>query len=366
MTWYNYLIHLFTSLCFFSFAYKSLGSTNPIKSSYKEMTETPKILQGELLENKNSLHSKGLKNPYSLNIISEGKILKNQISKNQKEIYPYIPYTEFGFLYSKTKNLEFFVNIAATSDKNEWEMGLSEINLSYKFKNFPLNVTAGLFPLPLGYMDQNSNVFAQDLSLYGSLVQNPEDIGLLSEIYLWEEKLTLQLSVFGGFSSKDFENVYKYPKSNPFVVSLKSHGSFWDVFISWFEKNKTFFDPLEALGMGFQFDHFYKKLKGSLRFEFWQILEENQTSLEYYISPSISLYKFRLGMVFGNTNRFFPQFRNAQAQSSIYENVFQLAYEIHPHITLIGERFVSQQRGGPMINDLWAARIKVDLDWSNF
>ena len=316
------------------------------------------ISEGELNKEDQTKHS------IAFHLDSEGQLSKNKISKNQKELYPHVPYTEFGFAYSKNDHLNFFVNLTTEFDKNEWKMGVGEFSLSYDFEDVPLSVKAGWFSLPLGYMDQNSKVFSQDLSLYEVLIQNQKDMGFVTNVHIWKEFLILQGSVFGGWSYRESDNSYKAPDSIPFIVSVKSRGLFWDAFISWFEKDPAFLDPLQALGVGVELKTSYKKLTVSVQSEWWQIMEKKQATFAYYVFPKLSVHKFQAGMVFGDINRFSPTFKTAQVKSSIYEKVLQLSFQIHPNILLIGERFISKQRKGLLANDSWAARVKVHFDWS--
>ncbi len=304
------------------------------------------------------------KHSISIHLESEGQLSKNKISKNQKEFYPHVPYTEIGFRYSKNDRLNFFINLEAESYRNEWQIGLDEFNLSYVFNTLPMSVQAGWLILPLGYMDKNANIFSQDLSLYGALTHSQEDIGFVADVYIWKEFLNLQAGIFGGWTDRKSDDFYKAPDSVPFIVSLKSRGFFWDAFISWYEVDLAFFDPLQALGAGVELKTDYKKLTISVQSELWHVTKKKQTTFSYYLFPKVSIHTFHVGMVFGDVNRFFPDFKTGQVKSSTYERVFQLGYQVHPNVLLVGERFIGKQRRGVLATDSWAVRVKVHFDWS--
>ena len=374
------LVLFFTFLCLSSVAYQySLGSKglsvsaleadSPSKAGQtfwtpayagitSEFSNQLSISKGELNKEDQTKHS------ITIYLDSEGRLSRNKISKNQREFYPHFPYTEFGFGYSKNDNLNFFVNLTTEFNQNEWQMGVGEFSLSYDFEDVPLSVKAGWFPLPLGYMDQNSNVFSQDLSLHGALTQSQEDMSFVTDVHIWKEFLILQGSVFGGWSYRESDNSYKAPDSIPFIVNLKSRGFFWDAFISWFKTDLAFFEPLQALGAGIELKTEYEKLTVSIQSELWQVMEEGQTTFAYYVFPKLSIHKFQAGVVFGDINNFFPDYKTAKIKSSVYDRVFQLAYQVHPNVEFIGERFISKQRKGLLVNDSWAARVKVHFDWS--
>ena len=304
------------------------------------------------------------KHSISFHLESEGRLSKDLISRNQKEFYPHAPYTELGFRYSKNDNLNFFVNLEAESYRNEWQISLDEFNFSYSFETVPLSVKAGWLILPLGYMDQNSNIFSYDLSLYGVLTRSQEDIGIVVDAYIWKEFLSLHMGVFGGWFYRESDDFYRAPDSIPFMVSLRSHGFFWDAFISWYETDPAFFELLQAVGTGIELEAGYKELTVSVQSELWHVVEKGQSAFAYYVFPKLSIYKFQAGMVFGDINKFFPDFKTSQVKSSIYEKIFQLSYQIHPNVVIVGERFISKQRQGLLVNDSWAARVKVHFDWS--
>ena len=260
--------------------------------------------------------------------------------------------------------MNFFINLEAESYENEWEISLDEFYLSYAFETVPISIKSGWLILPLGYMDQNNNVFSRDLSLYGALTHSQEDIGLVADVYIWQEFLSLQAGVFGGWTDRPSDDFYKAPDSIPFMISLKSHGFFWDTFISWYESDPAFLDRLQALGGGVELKASYKKFTLSVQSELWQIMEKKQTTFAYYVFPQLSVYQFQAGMLFGDINRFFPDFKTSQVKSSAYEKIFQMAYQVHPNILLMGERFISKQRRGVLANDSWAVRVKVHFEWS--
>ena len=300
----------------------------------------------------------------SVHLESEGRLSKNQISKNQSEPHPYIPYTELGFRYFKDDKLNFFANLGLESYKKEWQVGLGELSLSYSLGTIPFSVKAGWFPLPLGYMDENDHIFSQALSVYDSLSRNREDMGLILDLAIWKEFFSLRAGRFGGWFYREWDDFYKAPELAPFLIAVHSHGFFWDAFFSWFKKDLAFSAPLQSWGAGVQLKTSHKKWAGSIQSEFWWIEEEGQSTLAYYVFPSLTLYKLQMGVMFGNINRFFPDFKTNRVQSSVYEKVFQVSYHLHPNVLVIGERFISAQRKGISVKDLWTVRVKILFDWS--
>ena len=295
---------------------------------------------------------------------SEGRLLKNQISKNQKSFYPSVPYIELGVQISKNKKLIFFTNVEVEFYNKEWQISFDELGASYSFESVPLFVKAGWFPLPLGYMEENINIFSRDLSIYRSLTRNQEDIGFMADLYIWEEALYLQVSRFGGWFYREWDDFYKAPESAPFIASLKSQGDFWSAFISWFENDPAFFNPLQALGAGMEFKMSYKKLDVSVQSEVWHTMEKGQSTFSYYIFPKLAIDMFQVGMIWGDISKFAPNFKRSQVESSFYEKIFQVSCKVHPNVMIMGERFITRQKEGPLLNDLWAVRLKLQFDWS--
>ncbi len=304
------------------------------------------------------------KHSINVHLESEGRLLKNKISKNQKSFYPSVPYTELGVQYSKNDRLVFFTNVEVESYNNEWQISFDELGASYSFESIPLFVKAGWFPLPLGYMEENINIFSQDLSIYQSLTRNQEDIGFVADLYIWKEILYLQVSRFGGWFYREWDDFYKAPESAPFITSLKSQGDLWSAFVSWFENDPAFFNPLQALGAGVELRVSHKKLGASVQSEFWYIMQKGQSILSYYVFPKLNIDIFQVGMVWGDISKFAPSFKKSQVESSFYEKIFQVSCKVHPNVMIMGERFITRQKNGPLPNDLWAFRLKLQFDWS--
>ena len=92
--------------------------------------------------------------------------------------------------------------------------------------------------------------------------------------------------------------------------------------------------------------------------------ERNQTTLAWYIFPQVELFdSWRAGLVLGDINRFSPSMKNIQAKSSLSERVFQISWRIHPSLTLMAERFLTGQRKGPFLNNLWAVRAQTQFEF---
>ena len=316
------------------------------------------------LSGKDSHQDDNQKHSINIHLESEGRLLKNRISKNQKSFYPSLPYTELGFWYSKNENLIFFTNVEVESYNKEWQIGFDTLGASYSFESIPLFVKAGWFPLPLGYMEENINIFSQDLSIYQPLTRNQEDIGFVAHLYIWKEFLYLQVSHFGGWLYREWDDFYKAPESAPFIASLKSQHDFWSAFISWFENDPAFFNPLQALGAGVEFKMSYKKLDVSVQSEFWYTMQKGQNTFSYYVFPKVGIDIFQVGMAWGDISKFAPSFKKPQVESSFYERVFQVSCEVHPNVVIMGERFITRQKEGPLLNNLWSARLKLQFHWS--
>ena len=302
----------------------------------------------------------------SVRMEGEGRLSKNKISKARDPIfYPWLTYAELGVRYINNGNLNFFLNFEIESRNNEWLISLDELNLSYTFNKIPFSIKGGWMTLPLGYMDENTNVFSRRLSIYDTLVREEEDVGLTFDLRTYKSFLTLRMGVFGGWRYRESEDLFKAPEAIPIIVSLNSEGKFWSSFASWFKSDLAFWQPVRAYGAGFGLNGSYKNLSAFLQSEFWWVTQKGQTSVAYYVFPRIAVDKLQIGMVWGNINRFSPDFKTARVQSSTYEKVFQLSYQVHPTAVIIGEYLISAQKKGPLLNDLWSFRVKIDFDSSN-
>ena len=301
------------------------------------------------------------KSPTSFQLNNEIRLSKNLTSRNQKDFYGDIPYTEISLYYSRLP-MDFLMEVELAS-QGQWEILVSEISLSYTFKKWPIKVQTGWLPLPLGYWIENTDVFLRDLSLHHSLAKNREDAGLTMQMDLWKKYLYLQMSYFGGYVKREWDNFHRVPDFAPLIVSLKTQVSFGKGFASYVKKDLALFDPLQAFGGGLALTHSLKSFNFFVQGEVWWIDEKNQTTLSYYLFPQIKFKKWKAGAVLGDINRFSPHFKRPEAKTSLYERVFQVSWKIHPHIILIAERFLTKQRKGPFLNNLWAVRLQTQFDF---
>ena len=302
-------------------------------------------------------------NSFSIELETEGSFLKNLLSKNQKGFYPHIPYMELSFEYSFSPDLSFFTQLEFVSQQNLWGVAVEQVGLSYHSKNLPFNLKGGLLPLPLGYAYENLKAFSHPLYLYKLFISHLMDTGVILEVPIFKEFLTLKLSRFKGYLKRPSDNYYKTPEFAPLTLGAESLGPFWKGFATWLKQDLAFLESLNALGGGFQLFHIYQDLKGSLQGEFWEVRQPNQTSLAYYLFPKLNFRDWGLGVVYGRTSHFSPNFKNPSVKTSIYEWILQASYELYPCISLIGERFLTKQQKGPLQNNLWAVRLKITKEF---
>ena len=362
-----YLIAFPLMFIFILLPIKSFSIASPVLNK-DVLTKTKNTLKTSISTKENIKaqgEQKKTKPFFAIQLKGEGRLSKDQISKNLPEFYPSIPWTELEFYYSKNKNMDFLINFEVESRHKEWSIGLDEFSFSYAFEHIPFSVQVGWLPAPLGYRDKNTHVFSKELSLYNSITLNHEDIAwsVRTQI-LPSSALFFQVDYLSGWSYREWDNSYNQPDSTPFIVSLKSQGFFWDLFISWFEEDLAFFDPVQAIGAGINLNTSYKKLTVVFQSEFWWITKDQQTSFAYYVFPHIAIGPLKVGMIFESINHFSPNYEKAQARSSIYERAFQVSWQIHPNMVIIGERFISTQKKGPLLHDLWALRVQGHFGWS--
>ena len=326
---------------------KRAGLTEPEKQISINMPATPPLL--------------------SVFIKSEGLLSKNKTDKNNKtSFHPSMPYTEIELNYHKTKNTSFLMEFSAEQRKHKWTVGFEEIKLSHSFISIPLQLDLGYLTLPMGYREKNKYLFSQEFSFYSVLEKKREDIALTADFKIKKDFLSVQTVVFGGWSYRALDKMYKPPDSLPFTISLKSKGPFWSAFATYFQKDPAFLDPLRAVGAGFHLKHTHQKLKLTFQSALWHIWEQGQSTIAFYILPSMALYKVQAGLVWGRLNRFFPDFKTAKGQSVLEDKAFFVALQAHPNIKFIGERWIGRQQKGPLSHDLWSFRIKVHFDFSFF
>ena len=300
-----------------------------------------------------------------IDIRSEGRISKNKTDRNNKNFQPSMPYTEIELRYKKQENTTFTLELSAEQRKHKWTLGFEEIKLSHSFGSIPIQLDMGYMTLPLGYREKNKYLFSQKFLFYSVLNKKQEDLALTANFKIKENFLSVQTTVFGGWSYRTLDKMYKPPDSPPFIVNLKSKGPFWSAFATYFQKDPAFLDPLKAVGGGFYLKHAHKKLILTFQSALWHIWEQEQNTIAFYALPSLTLHKVQGGLVWGRLNRFFPDFKKAKGQSVLEDKAFFVALQAHPNIRLVGERWISGQEKGPLTHDLWSFRIKVHFHFSS-
>lgn len=316
------------------------------------------------LESNENIESSVEKPPFSIELETEGILIKNLLSKNQKGFYPHIPSLDLSFEYNILSYLKFFTELGFSSKKNKnlWNTKVEQVGLFYR-SNI-LNIKAGLIPISLGYSYFNSKIFVHPLKFYRPFITNPMDTGLRLTVPLYKEYLTFAVSRFKGYSKRVFDNYYKSPEFAPLTVNLKSKGPSWNGFITYLKQDLAFKEPLSALGGGFIFKtSISKESIISLQGEVWGSGERLQSSFSYYFFPKLSLNKYELIVLFGEIKNFVPNFKTSENTSSIYKWILQGSYELFPGVFLIGERSIAKQKKGPLIGNLWALRLKTKIEF---
>ena len=188
-------------------------------------------------------------------------------------------------------------------------------------------------------------------------------MGLTLQTDLWEKYIYLQVSGFGGYVKRSSDDFYREPDFFPLIASLKTENPFGEGFITWFKKDLALFDSLQAIGGGLYLKHSLKNLNFSVQGELWLMDEKNQATFSYYVFPQIGFDKWKAGLVLGDINRFSPHLKQIKARTSLYERIIQISWKVHPHITLTAERFLTKQRKGPFLNNLWALRLQTQFEF---
>ena len=140
-------------------------------------------------------------------------------------------------------------------------------------------------------LTKNLKEFILPLHLYSLFIVNQMDTGLIFEIPLIKDHLSIEGSRFKGYLKRNSDNYYKSPEFAPLIFSLNSKGSSWSGFVTWLKQDFAFLESLNALGAGFnlQTAFFQDRFKGFLQGEIWGSKEENQSSLSYYLFPKLKI-----------------------------------------------------------------------------
>ena len=346
----------------------------------------------------------------SVEIETEGGLTYNPLSKERKRSS--LPYLEMFFEYDFSANWRFWTRLEFVSPQQTWDLSLEEAALSFQNSGFPFTFQAGLAPVPLGRQYELLKEFSRPLRLYSLLLKEPTDTGFVAKIPLGKAG-RLAVSRFRGYEKRGFDDRFQAPAFAPLIISFETQKSWGDFFSSFLKQDKAFSAPLRAFGAGGAarfpfaaartesrrraslqtppqgralqrdgtgakdggsaggFERAEEKPGGrgflqeiSFQGEAWAVSEERQTALAFYLFPKLKFAdRWEAGLLIEKINSFSPGYKDPEAFSSVYEKALQISWEAAPGVFLIGERFLSRQKGGPWLHKLWAVRLKARLQF---
>ncbi|MBX3020232.1 MAG: hypothetical protein KF799_01035 [Bdellovibrionales bacterium] len=228
-----------------------------------------------------------------------------------------------------------------------------------------LQVLAGQQFLPIGLTLPREHWFTANPPFMDKLVggAKPIDLGVVARVQpLGNAWLMIEGGVFSGQMVREQDARLGEPEKAPRVASLKSHSEHHDVFLTYFEHDLAFYDPLRAYGFGGEFrtPQWFGLLKGSVTGEFWQIEQIQRSGPDertngYLLVGQVDFWRLAAGYRFSEAS---ARLVTATNSTSLPRENSRLAFvqmQLAPMLLLRAERLIDEQ--SVVLRDEWAGRL---------
>lgn len=285
-------------------------------------------------------------------------------NKNRQSIYE----VAAGGSYRFDKTLKVKAELSVEQINDESTFYVKQAFVEWNTLKHHVEVIAGQQFLPVGLYQPRENWFSYNPPFMDKLVgfAKPIDLGIVARIHAFEKPwLFAEGGVFSGQLVREQDARLGEPERAPRILSLKSHSEYHDVFLSYWEHDLAFYDPLRAYGAGGEIKTpEWKSLKGSFLAEFWQMEQiqangPDERTNAYMLVGQVDFWKLSAGYRFSEA---FGRLVTATGANGLPREVSRLAFlevELAPMLKLRGERVIDEQ--SVVLRDEWAGRLL--LDW---
>lgn len=223
--------------------------------------------------------------------------------------------------------------------------------------------------LPVGLINPRDNWFSSNPPFMQKLFTESKgiDLGAVLDVYpLAADHLAyLEGGVFAGRFARAEDEREDAPQRAPRVLSLKSHSGAHDAFLTYFEHDLAFADPVKAWGGGFELrSNERRPVKGALLAEFWRIdqlqtLGPNQRDDALLLYGEVEWWRLKLGWRWSQERGRLISAVGHDALPVETSRLYALDFKITPEFSLRAERVSETQ--DEILRDEWVGRAL--LDW---
>lgn len=288
------------------------------------------------------------------------------ILRNRQSIHE----AELGFGYQLDPDLRLRLSGVSEEFSAKSEFYLKEAFVSYTPAPRWFELRLGQKLMSIGFLNELENSFSSNPGFYSKLwtAKKGIDLGAELEFYPFQEKfIYLKGAIYSGQILRPGDGRMDPPEAQPREFSLRSRSKYHEAFLSRFEQNLAFVDPLEANGLGVNAAS-RDLLPGNFELKFfselWDITEvqsqgPNESTLGYFVFPSVRWKRISLGYRYGETKTTVGQNENRVELPSIQSRLVRAEVEVTPHFSLMAEQ-LHESSDRVLKNEL---TVRAIVDW---
>lgn len=276
-----------------------------------------------------------------------------------------------GLTYKIQKEAELFVEGAAEEFDGETEFYVKQASINLDYSDYYLKGRAGQFFYPVGWLSEEDNYFLNQPRYYEDLFRGKKglDLGALVRILpLKGELLSVEASCFEGRILRDADQRNDRAKQRPCALGLRSKGEYHEAFVTHFQHEMAFFDPLTANGGGLQLKTPQMNNLWDLGVwgEFWNIRSKQRSGPESvtnagFVYPYVDVWKFRAGYRWSPAWTSVSYSGLGKVGSEVQDRLWRLEFQALKPLKLIYEDQKVAQKNGPDLTNEWSLRLLLTL-----
>jgi len=192
---------------------------------------------------------------YKIGSVVELRGVENQMPERDPKLIQGVYELSVNGHYQIEKNLSARVNLSVEKLDEVSKLYIKEAYFTWQpFKGW-VDLRGGQQFMSVGLFNRMDNFFSSQPEYVEMLFTSTKgvDMGLETRIYPWEQKwIYLEAGQFSGQVLREQDQRHGTPNLPPRFVSLKSKNEFYEVFATYFQHHLAFFNPIRAVGAGFE------------------------------------------------------------------------------------------------------------------
>ncbi len=237
-----------------------------------------------------------------------------------------------GGHYRIEKTIGVRGEMAVESDGREQRFFVKEALILYSpWENY-VEARIGQQFLPVGLVNERDDWFSSNPGFMEKIftAEKSIDLGVVTVFRPYnQEWIFLEGGVFSGRVLREEDERSGSPEKTPRVLSLKSKSEFHDAFLTYFEHDYAYFDPVRAFGGGFELrSPRHWPVRGEFMIEHWRFQEiqsagpdvDNQAWL---LHGRVEWWRLGLGHRFSQNN---SHLRTVNSRFALPTEVSRLSY----------------------------------------